>query len=383
MIRPTRFTLTAVTLALAAVVALPLPAHAQPGSGGVVPDHQQPKPKGFRPEAGITEQIGGQVPLDLTFRDENDQPITLGDAMAGKPTILVPVYYKCPMLCTEVLNGLLKALREMPNDFTAGNQFNVVTVSMDPKEHGDLARAKKKAYLHDQGGYGRAGADEGWRFLTGTKESIAGLLDAVGYRFEFDKMLKEFNHPSGIIILSPQGKVTRYFYGIGYDEEYKLAGDKVQKNGVLTQPTTTLRLSLIEAADGKDGSLLDKLRLMCYSYDQMNHGYSPNVMRLVQLGGIVTLMLVCAGVLLAVRREGVLGSLLMRAILFLVIFTWVGGAYISSVVAKGSDFAVVLGLLSLGCSIAIGVTLLVFRRTHPAAPSVATSEPHAITGGTV
>lgn len=311
-----RFTPPAVlTLALAAVVALPLPARAQPGSGGVVPEHQQPKPKGFRPEAGITEQIGAQVPLDLTFRDENDQPIAFGDAMGGKPTILVPVYYRCPMLCTRVLNGLLDALRAMPADFSAGGRFNVVTVSMDPKEHGDLARRKKDVYLNGdpktgQAGYGRPGAEAGWRFLTGdinekvASQQIATLLDAVGYRFEFDKMLKEYNHPSGIVILSPQGKVTRYFYGIGYDQEYELAdGPPVTKDGKITRPTTTLRLSLIEAADGKGGSLLDKLTMLCYRYDSLHQGYALNVLRAVQLGGIVTLLVVGTGVFLAFRRD--------------------------------------------------------------------------------
>ncbi len=298
----TRFTpAAALALALATVVALPLPAHAQPGSGGVVPEHQQPKPKGFRPEAGITEQIGAQVPLDLTFRDENDQPIALGDAMGGKPTILVPVYYRCPMLCTKVLTGLLEALRAMPGDFSAGGRFNVVTVSMDPKEHGDLARSKKKAYLDE---YGRPGAENGWRFLTGTKENIATLLDAVGYRFEFDKMLKEYNHPSGIVILSPQGKVTRYFYGIGYDGDFPLDVEgKRDETGKITRPTTTLRLSLIEAADGKGGSLLDKLTMLCYRYDALHQGYALNVLRAVQLGGIVTLLVVGTGVFLAFRRD--------------------------------------------------------------------------------
>ncbi|QJW93852.1 SCO family protein [Frigoriglobus tundricola] len=290
---------TAPLVALALVVAAPLPARA--GNDGVVPQHERPKPKEYRPEAGITEQIGATVPLDVQLRDENDQPVTLGDAMAGRPTILVPVYYRCPMLCTKVLNGLLDALRAMPNDFSVGDRFNVVTVSMDPKEHGDLARPKKKAYLDE---YGRPGAEAGWRFLTGKKENLAALLDAVGYKFEFDKMLKEYNHPSGIILLSPQGKVTRYFYGIGYDGDYELAGEPVPgANGKLTRPTTTLRLSLIEAAEGKGGSLLDKLTLLCYRYDQLHQGYSLNVLRAVQLGGIITLLAVGTGVFLAFRRD--------------------------------------------------------------------------------
>ncbi len=313
----TRVTLFAVVplVALAVLVAVPAPSQAQPGNGGIVPPHDQPQPKGFRPEAGIEEKIGAQVPLDLTLRDENDQPITLGEAMGGKPTILVPVYYRCPMLCTRVLTGLLEALRAMPSNFSAGDQFNVVTVSMDPKEHGDLARRKKKAYMEGdpntgQAGYGRPGAEAGWRFLTGdinekvATQQIATLLDSVGYRFEFDKMLKEYNHPSGIIILSPQGKVTRYFYGITYDGEFALAdGEPVTTNGKMSRPTTTLRLSLIEAADGKGGSLFDKLTLLCYRYDQLHQGYALNVLRAVQLGGIITLLAVGSAILIALRRE--------------------------------------------------------------------------------
>ncbi len=298
-----------IAVALVSALAVIVTASALARAGdGVVADHDRPRPTGFRPEAGITENLDAQVPLDLIFRDENDQPLAFGDAMAGRTTILVPVYYRCPMLCTKVLNGLLEALRQMPANFSAGTQFTVVTVSMDPKEHGDLARAKKLAYLNGdprsgQAGYGRSGAENGWRFLTGTKENIAVLLEAVGYRFEFDKMLKEYNHPSGIVILSPRGKVTRYFYGIGYDGEFVLDGEPVNREGKFTRPTTTLRLSLIEAADGKTGSLLEKLTLLCYRYDQLHQGYSFKVLWAVRIGGIITLSCVTIGVLWALRRE--------------------------------------------------------------------------------
>lgn len=144
MTRDSRHLLAGVVVALAAVLALPFPAYAQgPGSGGLAPQHNQPKT--FRPEAGITEQIGAQVPLDTVFRDENDKQITFGEAMGGRTTILVPVYYRCPMLCTKALNGLLDAMRKMPPNFSAGEQFQVVTLSMDFKEHGAEARGKKKA----------------------------------------------------------------------------------------------------------------------------------------------------------------------------------------------------------------------------------------------
>jgi protein SCO1/2 len=318
-----------VPLALAAVVAVLLSVSpARAGNDGVVPQHDRPQPNGFRPEARIDEKIDAQVPMDLVLRDENDQPITLGDAMAGRPTILVPVYYRCPMLCTKILNGVLEACRQMPMNFSAGQQFTVVAVSMDPKEHAALAREKKKAYLEGdpktgQPGYGRPGAESGWRFLTGgNKETIAALLDTVGYKFEFDKMMKEYNHPSGIVILSPQGKVKRYFYGIGYDGEFEIPeGDATWPNGkkpelteselrdrksgerTFTHPTTTLRLSLIEAADGRGGSLLDKLTLLCYRYDALHQGYALKILWVVRIGGIITLAALVTAVVWMLRRD--------------------------------------------------------------------------------
>ncbi len=283
----------------ATLLVLPQPLSA--GNDGVAPRYTPPEPAGYRPNAGVEEKIGAQLPLDLTFRDEDEQPITLREAINNKPTILVPVYYRCPMLCNEILNGLLTAVRQMPLSYSVGEQFSIVTLSMDPKEHGDLAKAKKKAYLSE---YGRPGAEKGWRFLTGTKEAIGELLDAVGYKFEFDKMLKEYNHPSALIILSPHGKVTRYFYGLTYDGEFELDADlSANSQGQVTRPTTTLRLSLIEANEGKGGSLLDKITLLCYRYDALHKGYALNVLWAVRIGGILTLLAVVVGVSVAFRRE--------------------------------------------------------------------------------
>jgi protein SCO1/2 len=370
--RCTRYTLPVVAplvaiLVLAVVVVLPLSAQAQPGSGGVVTQHEQPKEKGFRPEAGIEEQIDAQVPLDLTFRDENDQPITFGAAMNGKPTILVPVYYRCPMLCGEILDEVRDAVREMPPSFSVGSQFQIITVSMDPKEHGDLARGKKNYYLHGEGGYGRPGADEGWRFLTGSKESIGTLLDTVGYRFEFDKMLKEYNHPSGIIILSPQGKITRYFHGVTYrGNAFRVNAPEVQgTDGKYTRPTTSLRLSLIEAAEGKGGSLLDKITLLCYRYDHLKQGYSLNVLRVVQLGGIITLLAVAGTALFFVRREGILRVVLARVGVFVLICVAVSGLALgSSLVRSTRSGESTLGavLLSVSFLATLSVTVIAYRR---------------------
>lgn len=226
---------------------------------------------------GFEEIIGAQVPLDIPFRDESEQPITLRDAMAGKPTILALVYYRCPQLCTEVLNDLLSALRKMPPDFTAGQQFNVVCVSFDPKEHGDLGSAKRKHYLEH---YGREGAD--WRFLTGTKNSIDALTTSVGFKYEYDRAFKEYNHPSGIIVLTPDGKTSSYFLGLNYEQAFPLKADPTSSR--------TLRMAIIEASEGKLGSLFDRMWLKCYRFDHSTKKYSPWVMGIVRVAGIVTVI---------------------------------------------------------------------------------------------
>lgn len=386
MTRVTRYTPFALVAALAVAAALPLAARAQgPGSGGLAPKHDAPK--GFRPEAGITERIGEQVPLDTVFSDEDGQPITFAQAMNGRATILVPVYYRCPMLCTKVLNGVLEALRKMPPNFSAGDQFQVVTVTMDPLEPASLAKDKKKAYLHGDGGYGRPGADAGWRFLTGKKENINALLDSVGYRFEFDKMLKEYNHPSGIIILSPQGKITRYFYGIGYDGEFEIDGEKVERDGKLTGPTTTLRLSLIEANEGKGGGLsaAERLIMLCYRYDALHQGYALNVLRAVQVGGVVTLLLVAAGVLLAFRREGMLGVALGRIAIFAMLCVAVSGLGLGGSLLRGGHREFAFGAFAFSLLSVIGVTFALLRRgpTAGAAPPPDAGHNDALpTGGT-
>jgi protein SCO1/2 len=241
------------------------------------------------PDVGIDDKVGQQVPLDLVFRDENGSPIILGDCIGGKPTILVLAYYRCPMNCTDVLNGLVDALRVMPSDFSAGGAFNIVTVSFDPKEQPDLARLKKQSYLEL---YGRPGAENGWRFLTGAKEPIAQLTDAVGFRYVYDKVYKEYDHPIGVMVLTPEGKIARYFYGINYGGEYRVPGG-----------TTTLRLSIVEASDGKVGSLLDRIILTCYRFDHLESKYSLNILLAVRVGGILTVLVLAAAVTFFVVRE--------------------------------------------------------------------------------
>jgi protein SCO1/2 len=223
--------------------------------------------------------------------------------MNGKVTILVPVYFRCPMLCTQVLNGLLDGMRNI-KDMTVGEHFNVITVSMDPKEFGDLGRAKKGHYLAE---YGRPGAETGWRFITGKKEAIGQLLDTVGYRFEFDKAFKEYKHPSGIILLTPDGRVSRYFFGIGYEDAPPDDIPIRDANGNTYTPPpptwNTLRLSLVEASEGKLGTWTDQLTLMCYRFEHLNQGYAFQVLSVVRIGGAITLAAVVLYVVFALRRE--------------------------------------------------------------------------------
>lgn len=250
------------------------------------------------PDVKIEEKLDQQVPLDLVFRDEDGNDITIGECVGGKPTILVLAYYRCPMNCTDVLNGLLDAMNDSGmKDFSAGKQFNVLTVSFDDREQPGLAKDKQKWYLDH---YRWAGDRKGWRFLTGKKEPIKRLTDAVGYRYVYDKVYKEFDHLSGIIVLRPDGRVFRYFYGIGFNDEREI---KYQTGESFKIGKTTLKLSLVEASDGQVGSFLDKLALRCYRFDHLDQNYGMNVLLAVRVGGVLTVLGLCFGVGYLVRRE--------------------------------------------------------------------------------
>lgn len=276
-------------LPLAALLCLAAPAVADDGLAVAAP----------KPAAQTTvdfeQRLGETIPLDLVFRDENAQRITLRECVGGKPTILVFAYYRCPMLCTQVLNGLVDAMRAVP--YTAGKDFNVITVTFDPREQPDLAREKKKAYLAE---YGRDGAENGWRFLTAEPgrigmKNIEELTQAAGFKYEYDKAFKEYNHASGIMILTPEGKLSRYFYGDRfYDRDKPDPSDN---------PTyKTFRLSLVEAGEGKIGSPVDKLLLFCYRFDHLSKGYALNVMRVVKISGAATVLILAAAVVFLLRR---------------------------------------------------------------------------------
>jgi protein SCO1/2 len=267
----------AVTLA-----ALAHPAAARGGSGALSPASPGPAadaaPQILR-DVGIDQRLGESVPLDLAFRDETGSSVRLAEYFAlGKPVVLSLVYYECPMLCTQVLNGLASALDVLTMD--AGKEFTVITVSFNPRETPALAAEKKKSYLAR---YDREGAAEGWHFLTGDSLAIAALTKSVGFRYAWDAEINQYAHASGITVLTPEGKVARYFFGIEYSPR-------------------DLRLALVEASNGKIGTPVDDLLLYCYRYDPATGKYGAVVMNMVRVGGVATLATL--GVFLAVSLRG-------------------------------------------------------------------------------
>jgi protein SCO1/2 len=215
---------------------------------------------------GFDQKLDQQVPLDLEFRDELGNRVRLRDSFDGKPVILVLAWYRCPQLCNEVLNGLVRALLDIPLDL--GKDFNIVTVSFDPRETPELAAAKKHVYLER---YGRARDASAWRFLTGEEEPIRELTDSVGFRYSWDARTEQFAHASGIVVLTPDGRVSRYFFDIRYSPR-------------------DLRLGLVEASGGKIGSRVDQVLLYCFHYDPAIGKYGVTIMNVVRLGGVLTML---------------------------------------------------------------------------------------------
>jgi protein SCO1/2 len=218
-------------------------------------------------EVGIDQKLDGTVPLNLVFRDEHGNSVELAQLFAGKPVVLTLVYYNCPMLCTQVLNALDRSMEGMPLEI--GKDFNVVTVSIDPTDRPAMADAKHAMYA---GMYRRPGAQYGWHFLTGDESQIKQLADAVGFRYAYDPDSKQYAHASGIMVLTPEGKISRYFYGVVY-------------------PERDLRLGLVEASQGKIGSVTDQVLLYCYHYDPHTGKYGLLISRALQLGGMATVLI--------------------------------------------------------------------------------------------
>jgi protein SCO1/2 len=254
---------------------------AQGNAPGIMPDPTLPA--GKTPVAlekvSFEQKLNTQLPLDLPFKDEQGKAVKLGDYFGRKPVVLTFVYYECPMLCTEVLNGLESSLRVLNE--TVGKEFDVVTVSFDPKETPVLASGKKKAYLER---YKRPEAEQGWHFLTGDQASIDALTKAAGFNFVWDEPSHQFAHASGIVITTPSGVVSRYFLGIDYSPR-------------------DVKFALIESSHDKIGSLADKLLLYCYHYDPLTGNYGFVAMRAVRVGGAVTILALVGFVFVSIRRD--------------------------------------------------------------------------------
>ena len=236
---------------------------------------------GIRPEllrdVGIDQRLGNQVPLDITFRDEHGAAVRFGQYFDGKPVILALVYYQCPMLCTEVANGLLNSLKQV--SLNAGTQFNVIVVSIDPHDTPVEADAKQLLYASL---YGRRGSAAGWHFLTGEDPQIHTLAEAVGFRYAYDSVSGQYAHASAIMILTPDGRVSRYFYGLSY-------------------PPRDVRLGLVEASSNQIGSPVDQVLLYCYHYDPATGKYGIVISKVLRAAGLVTILAIGALIFVLTR----------------------------------------------------------------------------------
>lgn len=230
-------------------------------------------------DIGIEQRLNEQLPLDLMFKDSEGREVRLGDYFRDRPVVLSLVYYECPMLCTMILNGLLKCVNVL--EFDIGNEFEIVTVSFDPTETPAMAAQKKASYLTQ---YDREGAEAGWHFLTGTEENIKTLTQAAGFNYKYDADRKQYVHASGIMVATPDGKLSRYAYGIEYSPR-------------------DLKLSLIEASAHKIGSPVDAVLLYCFHYDPTTGKYGLVIMNVVRLIGTATVVLLAAFIIVSIVRD--------------------------------------------------------------------------------
>lgn len=263
------------TASLMLIAACVMPAQTVPANVGqssaVMPVQLQ--------NVGFDPQLNAQIPLDLAFTDETGAGVQLRDYFKQKPVVFAFVYYGCPMLCNQVEQGVVGALRML--SFTPGRDYEVVFVSFDPRESADMAAQKKLSALKH---FGRQETAAGWHFLTGTKESIDAATAAADFRYSFDAKTNLFAHASGIMVLTSDGHISRYFYGVEY-------------------PGRDMRLGLVDASAGKIGDPIDHVLLFCYQYDPTSATYSASILKIVRLGGILTIVMIVGGILIFRRRD--------------------------------------------------------------------------------
>jgi len=264
-----------------AVTALVCPAAAFAQVGVTVPEPGDPASArpGLLSKIHIDQHLDRQLPLDLAFVDDAGKAVRLGDYFGKRPVVMALAYYECPMLCTQVLNGLVSTLSVM--NFEPGREFDVVVVSFNPREGPGLASQKKATYLER---YKRPHTAHGWHFLTGQQSSIDALTDALGFRYAYDEQIQQFAHGAAIEVLTPKGHISKYFYGIEFSAR-------------------DLRLGLIEASDERIGTPVDDFLLFCYHYDPATGKYGASVLRLVRLGGILTVLAFLSFLTISLRRD--------------------------------------------------------------------------------
>jgi protein SCO1/2 len=233
---------------------------------------------------GFEPPLNGPMPLDLAFRDETGRGVQLREYFGQKPVVLAFVYYGCPMLCNQVQQGVVGVLRML--SFNPGRDYEVVFVSFDARETPDMAAEKKRMALAH---FRRPETDSGWHFLTGSNDSIEAATKAANFRFSFDAKSKLFAHASGVMLLTPDGRISRYFYGVEY-------------------PGRDMRLGLVDASAGKIGSPIDHVLLFCYHYDPAAATYSASILKIIRLGGVLTILCIVGGILISRRRETALAA---------------------------------------------------------------------------
>lgn len=228
------------------------------------------EPPALARDVAFEQRLGVRLPLDARFVDSDGRAVRLGDVVGERPVLLVPAYYECPMLCTLVLNGVVRMLRALP--FDVGDELDVVVFSIDPDETPALAAAKKENLLAE---YRRPGAEGGWRLLTGERPAIEALTRAIGFRYAYDPASDQFAHASGLVVVTPDGRASRYFFGVEFSPR-------------------DVRLAVVDASAGRVGSVVDQLLLLCLQWDPSRGRYTASVMAAVRAGGVLTLLALAA-----------------------------------------------------------------------------------------
>jgi protein SCO1/2 len=264
------FVVAALSLAVSGFDAQAVPSDVGPTAATMPPALQN---VGFEP------QLNAQMPLDLPFRDESGRSVQLREYFGQKPVVLAFVYYGCPMLCSQVQQGVVGTLRML--SFNPGADYQVVFISFDSRETPDMAAEKKKVVVSH---FRRSGTEAGWHFLTGSEDSIGAATRAANFRYNFSPKTNLFAHASGVMVLTPDGRISRYFYGVEY-------------------PGRDMRLGLVEASAGKIGTPIDHVLLFCYQYDPTAATYSTAILRIIRLGGVLTILCIVGGILFFRRRD--------------------------------------------------------------------------------